>query len=180
MSRQGLIDRWGGYVFEHARGGSTLPLFIVRVRTIRPDTGSHRYFSKVLPNESSRPRRNVTKWRHFAHARMTSLFSVQCYQMTSGSKGHFIPVSATSLLLLRIYDTWSMQATLGGMDVEAYEIDFRGKSRRHPIGGLCGGVGRRNSVLSVGHSWFSYIGTMASKQQDPRNWASSRALTELH
>ena len=64
MSRQGLIDRWGvGYVFEHARGGSTSPLFIVRVRTFRPDTGrviailvrccqmSHPAHAGMLPND---------------------------------------------------------------------------------------------------------------------------------
>ena len=65
------LTGWGGTCPNMFEGG-TSPLFIVRLRTFKPDNGwVIAIFSKVLPNESSRPRRSVAKWRHPAHASIT-------------------------------------------------------------------------------------------------------------
>ena len=65
LSRQGLIDRWRGYVPKHARG--TSPLFIVRVRTLMPDNGwLIAIYSNVLPKvqrSRSLSPDSVAKWR---------------------------------------------------------------------------------------------------------------------
>ena len=84
MSRQSLIDRWGGTRPNMFEGG-TSQLFIVSVRTLWPDNGwVIAIYSKVFPNESSRPRSSVSKWRHPTHASMTHRCLHKMLPMTSG------------------------------------------------------------------------------------------------
>ena len=96
MSRQGIIDRWRGgtcpNMFEGGKvrarpclRGDTSPLFIVRVRTLRPDNACViAIFSKVLPNVIS-PTQECCQMTSF-HPRNydSSLFPDNVLPMTSG------------------------------------------------------------------------------------------------
>ena len=89
MTRQSLIDRCGGVggTCPNMFKWGTSPLFIVKVRTLRPDNEwVIAIFSKVLPYESSRPRSCVAKWRHPVHSSMTHRYlQKMCCQWRQGS-----------------------------------------------------------------------------------------------
>ena len=74
-------------MFPNMFDGRTSPLFIVRVRTIRPENGwVNAIYSKVFPNESSRQSSSVSKWRYPTQASMTyRCLQGMCCQWRQGS-----------------------------------------------------------------------------------------------